>query len=90
MVNLTRKRTKPSIHSFHITGNRDKFIKDTVEVPFKPLAKKYSSLHSAKPVDRDQLCPPSTTTTNTTPWPSDCPQRNATPTTRPEENMKEE
>jgi hypothetical protein len=40
MVNSGKKRSKAQPHSFHISGGSGKYIKEGVEVSFKPLPKK--------------------------------------------------
>lgn len=41
MVNTSPKRRRLPPHSFHISGPYSKFLKEAVEVSFKPLPKKY-------------------------------------------------
>lgn len=54
MTNSAKRRSKPSPHSFRISGGSGRLLKEPVEVCFKPLPKRYPPFHAAKTTDRGQ------------------------------------
>ena len=67
MVSTSKKRGRTSPYALSIIGGPSRFIKDEVEISFRPEPKKYSSCHLEKEWRTDPSFLLSTTTASTTP-----------------------